>query len=647
MTQRTLYGVAALTVGVALAAASAAGIAQATDAEGNVHVEVNIGEDGSPATADTPSSGGHGASRPDAPATPDSTSGTTGGTTSGSKPSKPSGEGAASTTTTSQNQSTGDSESQPSQGGATTTDGEDAGKGDQGASTSEDSDKCVPSEDPSTFEVARYPNPDGTLTIKGKGWCTTDGANGGSKIAFKIDEGKIARLNTHINSNDQVWGIVEADPKTGDWEYKMVLPDGTDSGENGSNPPLSQGAHKIRMLSGSLKDGDVSRTRPAPKNDKEHDAATFIIGDYAPNGDPDPLSYDKDLTDAGANGVSVEKSDSELKVTIPNASKGDWVYLSAYKEDGSPRNPWSEWFQADDNGVVTAPLEGVNLPSGKLKIVAQNGNPSEVGKLIGWAWLDVPKKEKPAKNTDGASGEQSGGQNKGQDSNKKAATKRSSGRKANREVVEYVTLGGADGTTKVTRTKKGKTTSVTSEKTSSKSGSSSSKNTSKASASGKKKPTKDPKSPVKKATDLNNSNRGSVTASAKGSVLTATIKDGQPGDWVFVYTYDPKPLGLGWVQLDDDKKLTIDAAGLPSGKHKFAFIGEDGKMLGWADIQLTSKTSALEQNIQEDDAQPASFSPPLMSGTDWILIIAALAVVELAIIGMFLRKNRIDNKERR
>lgn len=70
-------------------------------------------------------------------------------------------------------------------------------------------------------------------------------------------------------------------------------------------------------------------------------------------------------------------------------------------------------------------------------------------------------------------------------------------------------------------------------------------------------------------------------------------------------------------------------------------------MLGWADIQLTSKTSALEQNIQEDDAQPASFSPPLMSGTDWILIIAALAVVELAIIGMFLRKNRIDNKERR
>ncbi|WP_449283122.1 immunoglobulin domain-containing protein, partial [Leucobacter sp.] len=102
----------------------------------------------------------------------------------------------------------------------------------------------------------------GTVRVSGEGFLHPDGEQG-SRVAIKIDDGAYSRLDSSTHQNRTIWWIVDADAN-GAFSVDMPVPNGTgaDSGATlGSQPALVPGsAHTLRLLTGSLKTGDRSRT---------------------------------------------------------------------------------------------------------------------------------------------------------------------------------------------------------------------------------------------------------------------------------------------------------------------------------------------------------------------------------------------------
>ncbi|MFT4227991.1 hypothetical protein [Micropruina sp.] len=220
----------------------------------------------------------------------------------------------------------------------------------------------------------------GTLHVTGAGFCHPGEKRGGSTIAIKIDEGNVSRLNDSLHSNRTIWTIIQAKAADGTFDVELQLPDGTTKGANGSSPAFKEGAHTLRLLTGSLKDGDASRTVLSPE---------FVVGKYRPTGVPEPVEATEDLTSAARNGVQASRTVKALTVTVPGAKAGDWIYLNTYS-GGSPTDPWgATWFRAGADGRVKASLTGVTLPTGTSKLSVQSGNEGEVGKLLGWTPITV------------------------------------------------------------------------------------------------------------------------------------------------------------------------------------------------------------------------------------------------------------------
>ncbi|MFT4294396.1 MAG: hypothetical protein QM582_03170 [Micropruina sp.] len=240
---------------------------------------------------------------------------------------------------------------------------------------------CEPTTENATVTIVNpQVSPGGVLHVTGSGFCHPEKDRGGSVVAIKIDEGKYSRLNDAVHSNRTIWTIVKATASNGTFDIQLQLPDGTTSGPNGSNPGMSQGAHTLQFLTGSLKPNDARRTIKS---------AEFVVGDYRPTGMPDPVEATEDLTSATRNGVAASSTASKLTVTVPGAQSGDWIYLNTYA-GGSPTSPWGDaWFRAGADGRVVANLTGITLPTGTSKLSVQSGNSGEVGKLLGWTSLTV------------------------------------------------------------------------------------------------------------------------------------------------------------------------------------------------------------------------------------------------------------------
>lgn len=105
---------------------------------------------------------------------------------------------------------------------------------------------------------------------------------------------------------------------------------------------------------------------------------------------PKELDAAKQLTEKAAGGVTVEEQADGWVVTIPDATKKDWVYLNVYDDD-SATSPWeSTWFQVDDNHKVKVPTASVTLPEGRNKLSVQDRraieNPDEG--VLGWTWAE-------------------------------------------------------------------------------------------------------------------------------------------------------------------------------------------------------------------------------------------------------------------
>lgn len=465
---------------------------------------------------------------------------------------------------------------------------------------------CVPTSSGPTVDVAADATVGGTLHVTGTGWCHPAENGGGSRIGVKIDEGAYSRLDTSVHTNRTIWATVDADPRTGTFDVEIPLPDGTTAGADGSDPAFPEGSHTLRLLSGSLKSGDTVRTLLS---------APFVVGEYRPNGLPDPAEATEDLTSATRGGVTLSRTATTLTVRVPAAQPGDWVFLTAYAADGSPRYPWRDtWFRVGADGSVVAPLAGVTLPVGTTKLAVQSGNRGSVGAVLGWAPLHVAAPEVPPTETPTTGGTTAPGASAG-----------AGGADADAGTV------GAGGAAPVT---------ITAATT--------------ASAAA---PTEVPPPPVADDAGLTAANAGDVVAAQEGTVVTLTLAGVEPGAWVYLYTYS-EPLAVGWVQVDAQRQVRVDLGLLAPGDHKIAVLDADGELVGWAaatvpgEVEATSDaepeaetagggtvTAAGADEVVAADAVPTIVESGGLSGADWWFV-AGGAVLLVVLVGVGLRLRR-------
>ncbi|MFD4636461.1 hypothetical protein ACFWN2_04040 [Lentzea sp. NPDC058436] len=208
----------------------------------------------------------------------------------------------------------------------------------------------------------------GTLRLTGSGWCNPTG--GGSAIAVKIDDGAISHLaGQGVHANLTIWQIVNA-AADGSLDATITLPTGTNS-----TPAFAAGAHKLRLLTGTLAPGDTPRSVESGEFTVTGDTPA-PPGPGKPAGVPDPLDTTEDLTEAARGGVTATLTAGSLKVTTPAAAAGDWVFL--YLHDPSPRPV--TWLAADASKSVTTSVAGLALPVGTHKVAVLD----RTGKLLGW-----------------------------------------------------------------------------------------------------------------------------------------------------------------------------------------------------------------------------------------------------------------------
>ncbi|MFT4109311.1 hypothetical protein [Propionicimonas sp.] len=415
---------------------------------------------------------------------------------------------------------------------------------------------CVPTSAPTVTVQNPALSVGDTLHLTGTGWCHP--TDGGSVIAVKLDEGAYSRLDTSVHANRTIWAIIHAGDTDGTFDVQLTLPDGTASGADGSAPVFPTGAHTLRLLTGSLKTGDTSRTL---------ESATFVVGDYAPSEVPDPPEATEDLTTASRRGVGLSLGSSTLTVTVPGAAEGDWIYLNVF-HDGSPSFPWGgTWFRADANGTVTASLTGVTLPEGASKLSVQSGNSGVLGTLLGWAPLTI------AVTAD-------------DDATTTSTTT---------TIIRYV----------------GTTTA----------------------------PTKVPAAPVERASQLTGRSDGGATATLKGTKVTMTVPKGMAAEWVYVYVYTGASVAkAGWVQLDHERRFTVDLSAVGEGRHRVVAVAADATLLGWVDTvigdpepdQTTAPAPGAPATPDQTTAPvpEAAATPPAPGGSaDGLLIGLAVAVL--------------------
>ncbi|MCX7543697.1 hypothetical protein OS128_12355 [Corynebacterium sp. P5848] len=520
---------------------------------------------------------------------------------------------------------------------------------------------CTPSTDKALVTVAPTAVPGGTLKISGTGFCHP--TDGGSKIAIKIDDGLYKHVSGHkVHDNDTIWAIVQADDHTGDFTIDLTLPDGTTSGPYGSDPAFTTGAHTIRILTGTLKEGDKTRTLPK-RGSKDTE---FVVGDYRPSGIPEPLHYTENLTEALRGGISATRDNDQLAVTIPGAQPGDWIFASAYIDDTSRRLPWDDnWYTVTDSGQVILPLTDSDIPEGPLKLVLQSGNQGHTGELVGWTPITL--KERPGDSTDemafifsilpiataidGFSGKLTelsralNGLAPQKDNTKRTDTdNRTSDGARESETDSQRNDDPGDSVVTVIR-RRSTAAEGGGQVTGNRGGAAQGAQTP---ASYPAQPENTPKPPVLNIANLTPRRQGNIESAIDDEgVLTLTVPDLKAGDWVYLFTYGPKPEAIGWAQLDENKQMLLDVSGLSGDNYKVALVDSSENLLGWVDVPGGEATTSSHGGAAAYDAQQASVpksvaaTAPLMTGADWAFILGAFAIAQLAMLAaMFLTRRR-------
>lgn len=157
---------------------------------------------------------------------------------------------------------------------------------------SEDSKTCAPADDSFTPRLT-IENPKavqgGKLHLTGDGWCNPEDKKA-SVIGLKIDDGKVSRNEaTAVNDNRTIWAVITPD-ENGHIDTWIDLPTRANAAFKNDEDAAkyASGEHTLRLLTGSLREGDRSGTYGGA-NSQGGINTTFTIGEYAPGDAPEAI----------------------------------------------------------------------------------------------------------------------------------------------------------------------------------------------------------------------------------------------------------------------------------------------------------------------------------------------------------------------
>ena len=259
---------------------------------------------------------------------------------------------------------------------------------------SEDSKTCAPADDSFTPRLT-IENPKavqgGKLHLTGDGWCNPEDKKA-SVIGLKIDDGKVSRNDaTAVNDNRTIWAIVTPD-ENGHIDAWIDLPtrDNAVFKNDEDAAKYASGEHTLRLLTGSLREGDRSGTYGGA-NSQGGINTTFTIGEYAPGDAPEPVNA-SELT--AGNGVQVSRDGSTVTVTVPNAEPGTWVYAATYLGNSPQTLYGSGWKRLDGNRSFSYETS-VSMPAATYRVVVHNGNQGADNAVLGFADMTVERAVTP------------------------------------------------------------------------------------------------------------------------------------------------------------------------------------------------------------------------------------------------------------
>lgn len=432
------------------------------------------------------------------------------------------------------------------------------GEDPDGEDPDDDSTTCVPTTKRPTVRIADTSVGFGdTLVLTGTGWCHPTG--GGSVVAVKLDEGAYSRLDGSIDPNRTVFAVIRARASTGSFRAELRLPDGTGAT---STPALTSGVHNLRLLSGSMRAGDRVRTVQSEP---------FVVGAYRPNGPPDPLDA-ATLTASNTAGMTVTRHGASMTVQLPAARPGDWVFLSAYAEDGSPRYPWGDrWLRvptpttARATAALTVSVPHDGTLAGRMRLVAQSGEFGRTGQLLGWTAL-----------TFSSAAATSGGPTSGSPVPAMVpAAVPALAPPVALVAPSAVRLAGLTATT-----------------------------------------------------------RGGVTAAREADVVTLTVPGATVATPVYVYAVTTgRSLPGGWITVAADRTVRIDLGKLDPAAWYLTVQGVDGRLLGWAVADLREPVDELAGTGADPDPQPGWGSAPARAAEDDRALVRAADGILLGVGG--------------
>lgn len=259
---------------------------------------------------------------------------------------------------------------------------------------SEDSKTCAPAGDSFTPRLT-IENPKavqgGKLHLTGDGWCNPEDKKA-SVIGLKIDDGKVSRNDaTAVNDNRTIWAVITPD-ENGHIDTWIDLPtrDNAAFKNDEDAAKYASGEHTLRLLTGSLREGDRSGTYGGA-NSQGGINTTFTIGEYAPGDAPEPVNA-SELTDG--HGVQVSRNGSTVTVTVPNAEPGTWVYAATYLGNSPQTLYGSGWKRLDGNRSFSYETS-VSMPAATYRVVVHNGNQGAENAVLGFADMTVERAVTP------------------------------------------------------------------------------------------------------------------------------------------------------------------------------------------------------------------------------------------------------------
>ena len=211
----------------------------------------------------------------------------------------------------------------------------------------------------------------GSLILTGAGFC---GSAGGARIAVQIDDGLVARRDSSVNPDRSVWQIIDAGAD-GAFATTIHVPDGSQT-----DPRFEDGAHRLRLVTGSLRARDPSRS----VRTIEFVVATGNNAGVLPEPTSVPQAVDPVIALVGpkAGAVTAARAGSTVRVVVPDLEPGDWVYPYVFGDGSSTPKETGDWMQLDaDRAVVLDADDVIDGAASGLRLSLQ----ARDGTLVGWA----------------------------------------------------------------------------------------------------------------------------------------------------------------------------------------------------------------------------------------------------------------------